>query len=185
MTQQIINELKSEYNEVVQALKKELAKIRTGRANTNMIEDITVEYYGDYVPINQVANLRVADPRLITVQPWEKDMIPKIEKAIRNADLGLNPGSDGELVRVPIPQLSGERRDELSNMAEEHGEEHKIKIRNARRDARQEVEDLEDDSEISEDVMHRTFDEIDELTQSYTDKIDDIVQDKVDKIQEV
>jgi ribosome recycling factor len=185
MTQQVVDKLKSDYSEVLQNLKEELAKIRTGRANTSMVEDITVEYYGDYVPISQVANLRVADPRLITIQPWEKDMIPKIEKAIRKADLGLNPGSDGEIVRVPIPQLSGERRDELSDMAEEHGEEHKIKMRNSRRDARQEVEDMEESSEISEDVMHRTFEEIDQLTQTFTSKVDETVEDKIEKIQEV
>ncbi len=181
----IMSELEDEYDQTIQELKDSLAKLRTGRANLAMLDDIRVEYYGEYVPLEQVANMQVSGPRLIVIQPWEKDMIPKIDKAIRASDLGLNPNSDSEVVRVPIPALSGERREELSGIAQEEGEDHKIAIRNARRDARQEVEELEKESEISEDQMHRTLDEIDELTQTYTDKVEDIVDHKVEQIQDV
>lgn len=185
MVNDILEELESDYEEILGDLKQELGKIRTGRANLAMLDDIRVEYYGDYVPLEQVATMRVADARLITIQPWEKDMIPKIEKAIRKSDLGLNPQSDGEIVRVPIPALSGERREELSRLAQDKGEDHKIQIRNTRREGRDDVEELEDESMISEDEMHRAFDTIDELTSKYTDKIDEVVEEKVDKIQDV
>ncbi len=184
MVGDVLDDLESTYDEILEELNDTLKKIRTGRANLSMLDDIRVEYYGDAVPLEQIANLRIADARLITVQPWEKDMIPKIEKAIRASDLGLNPQSDSEMVRVPIPALSGERREELSSLAQEKGEDHKIKIRNARREARDDVEELEDESIISEDQMHRAFDDIDEMTQKYTDKIDETVQEKVDKIQD-
>ncbi|MFB6263128.1 MAG: ribosome recycling factor [Bradymonadaceae bacterium] len=185
MVNEILNELEDDYEEIIEALKDELAKLRTGRANLSMLDDIRVEYYGDDVPLNQVATLRVPEPRLITIQPWEKDMIPKIEKAIRASDLGLNPTSDSEMVRVPIPALSGERREELSDVAREKGEDHKIKIRNRRREANDDVEELEQESVISEDQMHRAYDDIDELTREYTDEVDDVVQEKVDEIQDV
>lgn len=185
MVNDILEELESDYEEILGDLKQELGKIRTGRANLAMLDDIRVEYYGDYVPLEQVATMRVADARLITIQPWEKDMIPKIEKEIRKSDLGLNPQSDGEIVRVPIPALSGERREELSRLAQDKGEDHKIQIRNTRREARDDVEELEDESMISEDEMHRAFDTIDELTSTYTDKVDEVVEEKVDKIQDV
>jgi ribosome recycling factor len=185
MTAEILNTLESEYEEILTGLKKSLSKIRTGRANTDMLDDIRVEYYGEYVPLNQVATLRIADARLIEVQPWEKDLIPEIEKAIRSSDLGLNPMSDSELVRVPIPALSGERREELSDLASSEGEDHKIALRKKRRAARDEVEKLEDNSEISEDAMHRAFDDIDDLTKKYQNKVDETVQAKIDKIQDV
>lgn len=184
MVGDVLDDLESTYDDILGDLNDTLKKIRTGRANLSMLDDIRVEYYGDAVPLDQIANLRIADARLITVQPWEKDMIPKIEKAIRASDLGLNPQSDSEMVRVPIPALSGERREELSSLAQEKGEDHKIQIRNARREARDDVEELEDESLISEDQMHRAFDDIDEMTQNYTDKIDETVQEKVDKIQD-
>jgi len=185
MVNEILEELEDQYEEILGELKQELSKIRTGRANLAMLDDIRVEYYGDVVPLEQVATLRVADARLITIQPWEKEMIPKIEKAIRKSDLGLNPQSDGEIVRVPIPALSGERREELSRLAEDKGEDHKIRIRNVRREARDDVEELEDESMISEDEMHRAFESIDESTSEYTDEVDEVVGDKVDQIREV
>jgi len=184
MVGDVIDDLESTYDDILQDLNDALKKIRTGRANLSMLDDIRVEYYGDTVPLEQVSTMRIADPRLITIQPWEKDMIPKIEKAIRASDLGLNPQSDSEMVRVPIPALSGERREELSDLASEKGEDHKIRIRNARREARDDVEELEDESIISEDEMHRGFDSIEEMTQKYTDEIDEVVQDKIDVIQD-
>lgn len=184
-TAEVIDDLTDSYDKVIRDLKKSLSKIRTGRASTDMLDDIRVEYYGDYVPLNQVSTIRVSDPRLLVIQPWEKDMIPKIEKAIRASDLGLNPQSDSDVVRVPIPQLSGERREELSKLANSEGEDHKITIRNARREANDMVEELEDASEISEDDMHRTFDEIDKLTKQYQQKVDNIVDEKVEKIRAV
>jgi ribosome recycling factor len=185
MTKQILDELESDFDKVIKDLKRSLNKVRTGRANLSMLDGITVEYYGDYVPINQVANLQVADARLITIQPWEEDMIPKIEKAIMKSDLGLNPNDDGTVIRVPIPALSEERREELVEVVNEEGEEHKIVLRNSRREARDEIEELESDSEISQDQMHRALEEIDDLTDEYTEKIDSILEDKKSKIREV
>ena len=184
MLQEIVDNLESEYDEILNDMKKALGKIRTGRANLSMLDDIRVEYYGEATPLDQVATMRVSDPRLITIQPWEKDMIPKIEKAIRASDLGLNPQSDSELVRVPIPALSGERREELSRLAKDKGEDHKIRIRKARRAANEDIEELEEESVISEDAMYRAYDEVDEMTQEYNDKIEETVEKKVAEIQD-
>lgn len=184
MVDETLDELEAEFSEILQDLKDVLGKIRTGRANLSMLDDVRVEYYGEYVPLEQVSTMRVSDPRLITIQPWEKDIIPDIEKAIRKSDLGLNPQSDGEIVRVPIPALSGERREDLSRLAQDKGEDHKIRIRNARREARDQIEELEDESVISEDAMHRAYEDVEELTTKYTDNIDEVVQKKVDEIQD-
>lgn len=185
MVRDVLNDLEKEYKSVLGDLKRSLSKIRTGRANLAMLDGITVEYYGTEVPLNQVATLQVADARLITIQPWEESMIPKIEKAIMQSELGLNPSDDGSIIRVPIPALSEERREELVDVVNDKAEDHKISIRNLRRKANDQVEQLEKDSDISEDQMHRGFDQIDELTQKYTDKIDARIEQKKEEIREV
>lgn len=185
MWQDVIDELESDYEQTTKDLKRSLAKVRTGRANLGMLNDVRVDYYGQLSPLNQVATMKVADPRLITIQPWESTMIPEIEKAIANSDLGLNPSNDGVIIRVPIPQLSGERREELSKVARKEGEEHKISLRNLRRDANDQIKELEKESVITEDDMHRAFGKIDKMTEEYQKKIDAIVEEKIEEIKEV
>ena len=185
MINDVIDSLEKEYKSTLGDLRQSLSKLRTGRANLAMIDDIRVEYYGQMSPLNQVATLNVADPRLITIQPWESDLIPEIEKAIANSDLGLNPSNDGTIIRVPIPALSEERREELVKVANREGEDHKISIRNARREANDDIKEMEKESMITEDDKHRAFDEIDDLTDKYTSKVDSIVEEKIDEIREV
>ena len=185
MVDSLLDELKIEYEDTLKKFKKELAKIRTGRANVSMLDGIKVEYYGSMTPLNQVATLRVPEPRLITIQPWEDTIIPDIEKAIIKSDLGLNPSNDGTMIRVPIPALSGERREELVRVAGKTAEDHKIAIRNHRRDANDLVKEAEKSSEITEDDKHRLFDEIDGVTDQYVSKIDSMLEKKEAEIREV
>ncbi|QDG53777.1 ribosome recycling factor [Persicimonas caeni] len=185
MEQLVLDELKEDYQTTVKDLKRSLAKIRTGRANLGMLDGIKVEYYGQMSPLNQVATMKVADPRLITIQPWESDLIPEIERSISSSDLGLNPSNDGNIIRVPIPALTGERRQELTKVVKREGEDHKIALRNRRREANDQIKELEKESEITEDQMHRAFSKIDAMTDQFTSKIDQIVEDKTNEILEV
>jgi len=185
MLDEIISQLETDYARTVKDLRRELAKIRTGRANLAMLDDIRVEYYGQMSPLNQVATLRIADPRLITIQPWEKTLIADIEKAIASSDLGLNPSNDGTVIRVPIPALSGERRQELVKVARRAGEDHKISLRNLRREANDMIEELEKESEITQDDEHRGYDKVNALTEKYTKEIDEVLSSKEDEILEV
>ncbi len=185
MVDEVLAELKSDYEETLAKFQKELAKIRTGRANVSMLDGVRVEYYGSQTPINQVATLRVPEPRLITIQPWEGTMIPEIEKAIISSDLGLNPSNDGTMIRVPIPALSGERREELVKVAGKTAEDHKIALRNHRRDANDMVKEAEKASEITEDDKHRAFEKINAVTDEYVAKIDARLEKKETEIREV
>lgn len=185
MLDEVFEELRANNEGTIKGLTAELVKIRTGRANIGMLDGVKVEYYGQPAPLNQVATLRVADPRLITIQPWEKNLIPDIEKAIGASDLGLNPSNDGTLIRVPIPALSGERRQELVKLARRHGEDHKIAIRNHRRDANDMIKALEKESEITQDQEHRAYERVNAITEEYTHKIDEILTKKEEEILEV
>lgn len=185
MLKEVIDDLRSNNEKTARDLAGELAKIRTGRANIGMLEGVRVDYYGQTVPLNQVGTLRVSDPRLITIQPWEPAMIPEIEKSISSSELGLNPSNDGTLIRVPIPALSGERRQELAKVARRAGEDHKIAIRNHRRDANDLVKALEKESEITQDEEHRAYEEINTITETYTSKVDAMVEKKEGEILEV
>lgn len=185
MLQEVIGNLKEEFDETIAKFQKELAKIRTGRANVSMLDGIRVAYYGSPTPLNQLATLRVPEPRMITIQPWEKSVIGDIEKAIASSDLGLNPSNDGAMIRVPIPALTGERRDALVKQARRLGEDHKVALRNHRRDANDMVKSLEKSSEITEDDMHRSFDEINSVTEKYTSMIDTLLETKEVEIREV
>ncbi len=185
MLQDVFDDLKEGYESTLKGLARELAKIRTGRANVAMLDGVTVDYYGSATPLNQVANLKVADPRLITVQPWEASMIGPIEKAIIQSDLGLNPSNDGTQIRVPIPALSGERRQELVKIARRNGEDHKIALRNQRRDANDMIKELQSGGDITEDDMHKGFEKINQITETYTTKIDEILEKKEGEILEV
>lgn len=178
----VVEEMEKKMQKSIEALKDELSRIHVGRANPEMIEDIQVEYYGTQTPLNQIANITAPDPSLMAVQPYDESQIDSIEKAILEADLGLNPNDDGSVVRIPVPKLSGERREELTNMIEEEGEETKIAIRNIRRETNKELDDLEEDGEITEDDNYRLQEEVDELTKSYTSQVDDLLEKKGDQI---
>ncbi|WP_175684742.1 ribosome recycling factor [Burkholderia anthina] len=169
----------------IEAFKNDLAKIRTGRAHTGLLDHVQVDYYGSMVPISQVANLTLVDARTIGVQPWEKNMVAKVEKAIREADLGLNPATSGDLIRVPMPALTEERRRELTKVVKSEGETAKVAIRNLRRDANEALKKLVKDKEISEDDERRASDDVQKLTDKHVTEIDKLVQSKEAEIMTV
>jgi len=169
----------------LESLKGNLAKIRSGRANAGILEHITVDYYGNPTPLSQVANLGLADARTINVQPFEKTMVAVIEKAIRDSDLGLNPASQGTVIRVPMPPLTEERRRELTKLVKSEGEESKIAIRNLRRDANEHLKRLRKDKVISEDEERRAQDEVQKMTDRAVTDIDKIVVEKEKEIMTV
>ncbi len=169
----------------VEALKHELQKIRTGRAHPGLLDQVHVDYYGSMVPISQVANVSLLDARTISVQPWEKGMGAKIEKAIRESDLGLNPAAQGDLLRVPMPALTEERRKELTKVVKNEAEGAKVAVRNLRRDANEQFKKLVKDKAISEDDERRGQDEVQKLTDRYVAEIDKMVAEKEKEIMTV
>ena len=178
----MITELKKNTEEKMlkslDALKHDLAKVRTGRAHTGLLDHVQVEYYGSYVPIGQVANVTLIDARTIGVQPWEKPMIAKVEKAIRDGDLGLNPATQGDIIRVPMPMLTEERRKELIKVVKHEGETAKVAVRNLRRDAIAHLKDALKKHELSEDDERRAQDDIQKLTDKYVAEVDKMLVDK-------
>jgi ribosome recycling factor len=169
----------------IEALKGELHKIRTGRAHPGILDQVQVDYYGSMVPISQVANVSLLDARTISVQPWEKGMGPKIERAIRESDLGLNPSSQGDLLRVPMPALNEERRKELTKVVRNAGEDAKVAIRNLRRDGNEHAKKLLKDKEIGEDDERRSLDELQKLTDRTIAEVDRLVTGKEAEIMAV
>jgi ribosome recycling factor len=169
----------------LEALKGDLQKIRTGRAHPGILDQVHVDYYGSMVPISQVANVSLLDARTISVQPWEKGMGAKIEKAIRESDLGLNPSSQGDLLRVPMPALTEERRRELTKVARHEGEEAKIAVRNLRRDANEHLKKLLKDKLATEDEERRAQDDVQKLTDRTVSEIDKLVHSKEAEIMAV
>jgi ribosome recycling factor len=178
MLDDIFQELHQQYDEVIKALQRDLLKVRTGRANPTIFDNLRVDYYGTPTPINQVGAIKVVDANLLTIQPWEKNMIPVIEKAILTSDLGLNPANDGVLIRVPIPPLTGERRQQLVKAVKKYGEDRRIAARGFRRDANDLIKALEKDSEISEDEMHRALKSIQDDTDKVMARIDALLEAK-------
>jgi len=162
----------------VEALKHDLAKIRTGRAHPGLLDHIHVDYYGSMVPLSQVAQVGLGDARTITVQPWEKKMVAAVEKAIRDSDLGVNPASHGDLIRVPMPPLTEERRKELTKVVRHEGETARVAVRNTRRDAITHLKDMMKKKEVSEDEERRAQDEVQKLTDRYVAEIDKVVAEK-------
>lgn len=185
MINEVIDDLKDSFEKTIQGLRNELTKIRTGRAHISMLDDVRVDYYGNPSPLSQVATLRTPDPRMITVQPWEATIISDIERAIGSAGLGLNPSNDGTLIRVPVPALTGERRIELGKMAKRHGEDHKISLRNARRDSNDMIKSLQKDGDISEDDEHKAYEKINTLIENFNKKIEEYIETKVAQITEI
>ena len=162
----------------LEALRNDLAKVRTGRAHTGLLDHVMVEYYGSMVAVNQVANVNLGDSRTINVQPYEKSMIGKVEKAIRDSDLGLNPATNGDLIRVPMPMLTEERRRDLTKIVRTEGEGAKVSIRNIRRDANDALKKLIKDKEISEDDERRAQDEVQKATDKAVAEVDKLLQQK-------
>jgi ribosome recycling factor len=178
----MINEVKKSAEQRMQksleAFKHDLAKVRTGRAHTGILDHVMVDYYGNDTPINQVANVTLIDARTIGVQTWEKPMAAKVEKAIRDSDLGLNPASVGDIIRVPMPMLTEERRRDLIKVVRAEAEEARVAVRNVRRDANGEFKSLLKDKDITEDDEHRGQDDIQKLTDKYVAEIDKALQVK-------
>ncbi|MDR2925415.1 MAG: ribosome recycling factor [Azoarcus sp.] len=169
----------------VEALKNDLIKIRTGRAHTGLLDHIQVEYYGSMVPISQVANVTLLDARTIGVQPWEKPMVAKVEKAIRDSDIGVNPANMGDIIRVPMPPLTEERRRELTKIVKHEGEAAKVAVRNLRRDANHHLKEGVKDKTISEDDERRAEEDIQKLTDHYVVEIDKLLAQKEQELMQI
>ncbi len=177
--------METKMDQSIEALKNHLSKIRTGRANPSLLDSVQVEYYGSTVPLSQVANVNLLDARTISVQPWEKGMGAKIEKAIRESDLGLNPASMGDLIRVPMPPMSEERRKEMTKLVKSEGEHAKVAVRNLRRDANEAVKKLVKDKEATEDDQKRTEADIQKMTDKRIAEIDQLIAAKEQDIMAV
>jgi len=169
----------------VESLKSEFGGLRTGRASASLMDPILVDCYGSQMPVNQVASVNVPEPRLITIQVWDKANVSAVEKAIRSSSLGLNPASDGQLVRVPIPELTEERRVELGKVAAQYAEQARVAVRNVRRHSMDELKHLERDGEMSEDDHHLYADEVQELTDKTVTRIDEVLDVKQKEIMQV
>jgi ribosome recycling factor len=169
----------------IDALHREFAGLRTGRASVSLLEPITVDAYGASMPLNQVASISVPEPRMISVQVWDKTLVGAVEKAVRNSGLGLNPVNDGQLVRVPIPPLSEERRVELTKIAGKYAEQARVAVRNVRRDGMEMLKTMEKDHELSQDEHHLWADEIQEMTDAHITKIDEAAAQKEQEILQV
>ncbi len=169
----------------IEAIKKEFATIRTGKATTSLLDGIKVDYYGTPTPLAQVANLAVPDPRMIVIHPWEKKLVPDIVKAIQKSDLGLNPQSDANVIRLPIPPLTEERRKDLVKHVKKLAEDAKVAIRNIRRDSNESLKKAEKDKAISEDDSRKGHDHVQKITEEYIEKIEDLLSKKEQEIMEI
>ncbi|HID48980.1 MAG TPA: ribosome recycling factor [Chromatiales bacterium] len=178
----MINELKQDaetrMGKSVESLKSELTKLRTGRAHSSLLEHIMVDYYGSEVPLNQVANISVSDARTLTVTPWEKNMVKVVEKAIINSGMGLNPATAGEVIRVPLPPLTEERRKDMIRIVRQEGENARVAIRNIRRDALGDIKTLLKEKEITEDDERKAHDDVQKITDKYIARVDALIEEK-------
>lgn len=185
----MIDELKKDaetrMGKSVASLKNDLTKLRTGRAHTSLLDHITVEYYGSEVPLSQVANVSVLDSRTLSVSPWEKPMVQAIEKAIMNSDMGLNPATTGELIRIPLPPLTEERRKDMIKLVRAEGESAKVAIRNIRRDVLSDFKSLLKEKEITEDEEHQAQDEVQKITDKYVKQVDEALVVKEKDLMEI
>jgi ribosome recycling factor len=182
---EIMKDIERRMHGAVDALHSEFKHLRTGRANVAILDGVTVDYYGTPTPISQVANLSVPEASLIVAQPWDKSMIAGIEKAIRNADLGLNPANDGKVIRIPVPPLTEERRKELIKKAHHMAEEARTAVRQVRRDGNDKLKKLEKEHQLSQDDEKRTLDEVQKMTDRYIDQINDALKHKEKDVLEV
>ena len=181
----VIDDMKSSIDKSLEALRRELAKLRTGRANPALLDGIRVDYYGQMTPVSQMATVLVPEPRLIIVKPWDKSQVKALEKAIMSSsDLGLTPSSDGEVIRIPIPTLTEERRRDLTKISRKDGEECKVSIRNGRRDANEMIKEIQNDGDAPEDDCHKATKKVQDLTDDAVRKVDEIVAAKEKEILE-
>jgi len=185
MDNKVFESVEGKMKRAMDALGHELSKMRTGRASLAILDDVRVEYYGTQTPLNQLATLSLPDPRTIAIQAWDQTAVPAIEKAIQKADLGVNPVNDGKVIRLPIPPLNEERRRELVKVIRKHGEECKVSIRNSRREANDELKELQKASSVTEDEEHRGYDRIQKMTDDYIKKIEEAMKHKEKDIMEV
>ncbi len=182
MDKLIKNEAKNRMDKAVEATAREMSRLRTGKASPALLEGIKVDYYGSELPINQVASVAVPEARLIVIQPWDKNAIDPITKAIQSSDLGLPPQSDGNVIRIVIPALTEERRRDLTKIVGKIAEEGKISVRNIRRDAMEEIKNAQNDGDLPEDTAKRTSDKIQEMTDEATERIDELRKKKEDEV---
>jgi len=185
MVSDVLKDLQANLDKGIDALKKDLGKVRTGRANVAILDGLRVDYYGTPTPLNQVSSVSAPDPRRITIKPWEKSLIPEIEKVIRSSSLGLNPSSDGEIVRLPMPPLTEERRKDLVKMVKKMAEDCKVALRNARRDANEMLKEFLKDKDITEDEEKAGLKKVQEATDTAVTKVDDLVARKEKEIMEI
>jgi ribosome recycling factor len=185
MLEDIKKDAADRMSKCVASLKNELKKLRTGRASTNLLEHLRVDYYGSEVPLQQVANVAVEDARTLTVVPWEKQMVPVIEKAIMKSDLGLMPATAGSVIRVPLPSLTEERRRDLTKVVRHEGESARVGIRNVRRDVLQEMKEMLKEKLISEDVERKAHEEVQKLTDKYVAEVDAVLAEKEKELMQV
>ncbi|HET6612768.1 MAG TPA: ribosome recycling factor [Kofleriaceae bacterium] len=185
MLEDVIADAETGMKKAIEAYQRDLSKIRTGRANLSLLDGVKIEYYGSPTPLNQVASLNVADARLITVKPWEKNLLPLIEKAIRSSDLGLNPVTDSDLIRLPIPPLTQERRKDMVKVMKKMTEEARVAVRSARRDGNALLKEAEKEKDISEDESKAGQKRIQDLTDKYVATVEEISANKEKEILEV
>ena len=185
MTKAVISGARQRMDKTIEDLMRELTTIRTGRASVHLLDQVQVDYYGTLTPINQLATLHVPDPSLITVQPWDLSQIASLERAVRASDLGLNPSNDGQVIRIPIPALTEERRKDLAKHVGKIAEQHKVAVRNIRRDANEQLKKLLKNKEISEDDEARSLEETQSLTNQFTQKVETLAKQKEMEILEV
>lgn len=185
MVKETLKETEEKMKKSVELFRKEVASMKAGRATPALLDKITVDYYGTPTPVNQLATISVPEPRLLVIQPWDKGMLGSIEKAILKSDLGITPTSDGVVIRLAIPQLTRERRQELVKGLKKKGEEEKVAIRNLRRETNERLKKMEDDGEITEDENRRALEEVQKLTDKYIKEIDHIIEVKEKEIMEV
>jgi len=185
MTKDVISGMSSHMDKTIDSLRKEYQKVRTGRASTSLLDEIKVDFYGTLSPLNQVATLAVPEPRTITLQPWDAKMIPPIEKAIMNANLGLTPANDGKLIRLNLPPLTEERRKEIVKQLKKLAEDAKVAVRNIRREAIDDLKKLEKEKKISEDDLKRAEKDVQDVTNSHVARIDEVLLHKEKEVMEV
>jgi ribosome recycling factor len=185
MQDDVIKDLKARIDKTLDDLRRELGKIRTGRANLSILDGVRVDYYGTPTPLTGVASLAVPEPRMITVKPWDKSALKDIERALKEANLGLNPMNDGEIIRLPIPPLTEERRKDIAKQVRSKGEEHKVATRNVRRDSNELLKEMLKEKTITEDDLKRANEKVQKETDAGIAKIDEIIQKKEKEIMEV
>lgn len=184
-TKEAMNQARTRMEKALEDFRKELAGVRTGRANVSLLDHIRVDYHGTLMPINQLGTLTVPDPTMILISPWDPSVVSLVDKAIRTSDLGLNPATDGKVVRVPIPALTEERRKDLVKHLHKTLENHRTAVRNVRRDVKEAVEKLEKEKKISQDELKRSLDELEKLTHSETKKLEDLSAAKEKEVMEI